>query len=306
MRLLALSLCVTGLFASAASAQLLIPDSGADRIMMFSHVDGSLIDANWITNSGGGWNFITPKEAIQVGNQIWISDQVADAVYRFDFNRNYLGSITAHASGSGNLDNLRGMGWDGNHVYVTTFHSTTALRGMAVYDMAGNPVSFFQNGGSFFDAVPMASGELLVSNSTGGVVQRYLPDGTLLGNFASGFSTPQQVALNDDGSILVVGSLGTAAQRGVYHYDADGSLIRFIATQPALGTTAIRGAHILENGEYLIAAGNGVYTYDYLTDAFTTVLAGVDAQYINYIAIPAPATLPLLMMGVMVRRRRRS
>ena len=57
-------------------AQLMIPDSGTgDRVMLFNAFDGSLIDADWITDVGQPYVFTTPKEAAVVGNQIWVSDQ---------------------------------------------------------------------------------------------------------------------------------------------------------------------------------------------------------------------------------------
>src|SRR5690606_13221331 len=44
--------------ASAAFGQLMVPDLTGRRIMLFSAVDGSLIDANWITEANAvGWTF---------------------------------------------------------------------------------------------------------------------------------------------------------------------------------------------------------------------------------------------------------
>jgi hypothetical protein len=149
---IALALSTALPLASTSSAQLLIPDSGAgDRIMLFSEIDGSLINPNWVTDIGAvGWFFTTPKEAAQVGNEVWVPDQVADAVHRFDFNANFLGSITAHPNG-GNLDNIRGLGTDGTNVWVTVFHGTAAQRGLAVYVTAGNAQNFLPLSASLFD-----------------------------------------------------------------------------------------------------------------------------------------------------------
>ena len=107
------------------------------------------------------------------------------AVHRFDLNRNYLGSITAHPNG-GNLDNLRGFGYDGANVYLTLDHGTAANSGIVRIDpTTATANGFFPNGGaSFFDAQPFGADELLVSNSDADVIQRYRrSDGALLGNF---------------------------------------------------------------------------------------------------------------------------
>ena len=55
--------------------------------------------------------FQTPINAIQVNQEIWVSDQVADAIFRFDLQGNYL-SIVNDNDGDGdtdNLDNIRGI-----------------------------------------------------------------------------------------------------------------------------------------------------------------------------------------------------
>ena len=52
--------------------------------------DVVIVDAN----NDETYNFSTPKEAIQVGNEIWVSDQIEDAVFIFDLAGNYLGGIS--------------------------------------------------------------------------------------------------------------------------------------------------------------------------------------------------------------------
>ena len=85
------------LVSATASAELMMPDSrDGDRIMLFNDFNGALIDANWITDAGGQFIFTNPREAMQIGNQIWVTDQIADTVTRFDLNRNFFGTITAH------------------------------------------------------------------------------------------------------------------------------------------------------------------------------------------------------------------
>ncbi|MEM6401184.1 MAG: hypothetical protein AAF757_13270, partial [Cyanobacteria bacterium P01_D01_bin.116] len=75
----------------SAQSFLMIPDSVGDRILLFDSNDGSLIDDNFIDGSETGDGiFQTPINAIQVNQEIWVSDQVADAIFRFDLQGNYL------------------------------------------------------------------------------------------------------------------------------------------------------------------------------------------------------------------------
>jgi hypothetical protein len=286
----------------------MIPDSGVgDRIMLFNAFDGSLIDQNWITDVGQTYVFTTPKEAALVGNQIWVSDQLADAVHRFDLGRNYLGSITAHPNGA-NLDNLRGFGYDGTNVYLTLDHGTAANSGIVrINGATATPDGFFPNGGaSVFDAQPFGADELLVSNSDADVIQRYRrSDGTLLGNFTGTLDFPQQVAQMDDGSIITLATIASSTTEGVYHFNTDGTLRRFIDTQPLkgqFGEQVPTGAWQLGNGNYIISTGIGIFTYDVAGNSFAQVLGGVSGQYIN--PIPEPTSLGLVGLGALLAMRR--
>jgi len=306
MRLVLISMFVVAASVPTASAQMMIPDSGTgDRVMLFSAFDGSLMNINWITDVGAvGWAFTTPKEAIAVGNEIWVSDQVTDAIHRFDSNQNFLSSITAHPDG-GLLDNLRGMGTDGSKVYLTVFPSTAARRGIAVYNSAGVPGSFFPRDDSLFDVEPFQL-DLLVSNSDNDNIERWNTAGGLINNFRTGVVFPQQVVVLGDGSALAVSTIAANGIEGVYHLNADGSLRRFIDTQAIkdqFGELVPRGANLLGNGNYIITASTGVFTYDPVGNSFVRVLAGVDAQYVTL--IPEPATLALLAVGAFASMRRR-
>ena len=300
------AVCV-GAMGVGASGQLMITDSGVgDRVMLFDSYDGSLLDLNWITDVGAvGWQFTTPKEALAVGKEIWVSDQVADTIVRFDRKRNFLGTITAHPGG-GVLDNVRGMGTDGSRVWLTVFHGTPALRGVAVYDTAGNPLQFLPGSGSYFDAQPFNNG-LLVTSSTSNSVEFWSTAGVVQAPFATGVVFPQQVSLMSDNSVIAVSSIAAAGVEGVYHFNSDGSLRRFIDTEFAkgqFGELVPRGAHVLGNGNYIITTSIGVFTYDPMLDSFAQVVGGVDAQYINVIPTPGGAAL-LCVAGLAAARRRR-
>ncbi len=306
-----LAACAAVSIPSIASAELMIPDSGTgDRIMLFNDFNGALIDANWITDIAQPFVFSTPREAKQVGNQIWVTDQVADAVHRFDLNRNFLGSLTAHPNG-GVLDNLRGIGFDGTTAYVLNGPlgiANDSRRGAVKYDTAGNITGFINIIESPFDVEPFQGG-LLVSDSDTNDIRRFTTGGTFVNNFATDVTFPQQVAVQFDGTVLSVSSIASAGVEGIYHFNADGSLKTFINTEP-IEEMVPQGIHLLGDGNYLLATSTGVWKVADLgggNGQFTSIISGVGAQYINPIVIPEPTGLALLGAGVamsMIRRRR--
>jgi hypothetical protein len=87
MRLSRLSLLLGGaaLMASAAQAQqyMMVPESSNDRVMLFNASDGSIVNLDFIVDAGGTpYDFSTPKDAIQVGSEIWVFDQLTDQIVR--------------------------------------------------------------------------------------------------------------------------------------------------------------------------------------------------------------------------------
>ena len=97
------------------------------------------------------------------------------------------------------------------------------------------------------DVEPFA-GDLLVSNSTTDRIERWTTAGVFVGVFAAGVVFPQQVLRLADGSVLTVSSIATPGVEGVYHFNPDGSLLRFIDTEPlkgSFGEMVPRGAFLL-------------------------------------------------------------
>ena len=307
MRFPRYALAFVALVVPAAAAQLMVVDSGGDRVMLFDSTDGALLDADWLTDAGAvGWFFTTPKEALVVGSEIWVSDQVADAIHRFDLSRNFLSSVTAHPGG-GVVDNLRGLGTDGTNVYLSVFPSSAALRGVAVYDTNGVPQDFFADSGSLFDAEPFLGDFLLTPNSTNGDVERRsITTGAVINNFANDVTFPQQVQVLSDDSVIAVSTIAASGVEGVYHFNSDGSLRLYIDTEnlkTQFGETVPRAAWLLDNGDYLISASTGVYTFDVAEESYARLISGVDGQYINI--IPEPSGLALLLFGAFGVLRRR-
>jgi hypothetical protein len=306
---------VSAAVAQQASAQLLIPDSTNDSIGLYSDVDGSVIDKNFIVdaNDPATYDFSTPQEAIQVGNEIFVSDQNADAIFIFDLAGNYVDKIDS------GLDNVRGLAYEASvdTVYVangggnngapddqivTIDPSTRGITG----SFAFGPPDF-----SPWD-VEVYDGQLLVTDIDGGTlnsegVDVFNFDGSYVGrivavntsNADNGPDFPQQVAgkLGDDG--FLVG--GFSVPSGVYEFDADGDPVA--TYQAGFGP---RGVAELLNGDYLYTNGDGAYTFDPLTDTRTFV-AGSDGsgRLISRVVIPEPATAGLLALAGLAGLRRR-
>lgn len=300
----AIGIAAVLLGAGTASAQMLVVDSTGDRVMMFSSVDGSLIDANWLSDAGAvGWQFSTPKEAQRIGNEIWVADQVEDAVLRFDLNRNYLGSITTGVGGVA-LDNLRSLGTDGSTVWVTS-DGGGVTDTVTAYDTSGNALSSFTvNGSSPFDCEPFM-GDLLITDSGAHAVLRHDMGGGFVNNFATGISFPEQLVVLSDNSVIVADAIDADGIEGVWHYNADGSVRAYLDTQDIGGPT-VRGGNMLDNGDYILAASNGVWTAHYNGASFdyTLITADANGQYVTRM-IPTPGALALLGFVPLATLRRR-
>ena len=158
---------------------LMIPDSVSDRIVLFDPLDGSLIDDNFIDGSvdTGLGIFQTPINAIQVNREIWVSDQVADAIFRFDLSGNYLG-IVNDSDNDGTpegLDNIRGIEFVNGLIYVSNSGTENGAPGdgsvVVVFDTDGNNLGFFDTGDPF--DIRAYNGTLLISDIDEDNIDRY-------------------------------------------------------------------------------------------------------------------------------------
>ncbi|RJP32717.1 MAG: hypothetical protein C4547_13450 [Phycisphaerales bacterium] len=265
--------------APVAQAQLMLVDSGGDRVMLFDPNDGSVLDENWLTDiNAQGWAFTTPKEATIVDGEIWVADQIEDAVHRFDPERNFLSSIETGPNGAP-LDNIRSLGFDGQTVYVVNAAGQIG-NAVVTYDAGGNNTGSFAVNGSCFDAEAF-EGDVLVTNSTTHAVQRYR-NGQFLEDFAVDLDFAEQLVVLPDGTVLVANAIAPAGERGLYHYEPDGELITFVDVQ-SIGNPVVRGGYLLGNGSYLVSSGGGIYTAepDGQGGYIFTKVSDADGQYVT-------------------------
>lgn len=293
-----------------AAGQVMIADSGSDRVSLFNSFDGSIIDLDWLTDIGAvGWAFSTPKEAVVVGGELWVADQVTDAIHRFSMgSHSFLGSVTTGVGGV-TLDNLRSLGTDGSSRVWLTTDGGSVTNTVTTYDFSGNALSSFVVAAtsSPFDA-EMWNGNLLVTDSDTNSVREHMLDGTFVGDFATGLAFAEQLVVLADNSVVVANAIDSNGIEGVWHYNADGSVRAYLDTNlvGAPGGT-VRGANVLGNGNYIIASSTGVWTAEDIGGgvfSYTLITDAVDGQYITFIPAPGSA-LALLGLGVLAARRRR-
>lgn len=256
---------------------LLIVDSGSDTVIKCDSATGGFLSTLCTMPVVG--SAATPKEALQVGSEIWVSDQLQDNVVRFDANGVYLGVVVGPAQG---LDNVRGFEVAGGKIWVTCGSGTYAGQ-VAVFDQSTHEFLFSVNvTGSPFDC-RLFNGEILVSNSATHDIDRISLGGVILGKFVDSTGAdqpldfPQQIT--PSGGDVLVAEFSNPAE--IFRFSSEGVLLEAIDTAPQAG---VRGVYRLTNGRYLFTNGSGVYTY--APGEGTLPLIGGSCQYINRYLIP--------------------
>jgi len=265
---------------------LMVPDSVSDRILLFNPIDGSLENDNFIDGSEdtGLGIFETPLNAIQVDDEIWVADQVADALFRFNLSGEYIG-IVGDGDGDGDtdgVDNIRGIEYAGGLVYVSNSGDDNDAPGdgevVVVFNPEGENLGFFDTGDPY--DIFAFNGELLISdinsNDDGGEdIDRYTLDGinsTLIDTFVesdgeTGIDFPQQISALSNGNLLVA---GFSTPGGFYEYDASGNQANLLNADDGFAER-VRGAYQLENGNILWSGGDGIVSTDPATGENTDI-----------------------------------
>lgn len=296
------SVVAVGFLAAIAQAGgvLMVPESSNDQVMTFDAFDGSLINMNFIdlTSQTGGAR--TPINAVPVGNEIWVTDQLNDNISRWSGAGAFLGHI------GGAMDNIRGLHVNGNTAYVANSGSNNGApgEGVVTIDIGSQSISGSftvgdDNSGDPFDIIDFGNG-LLINDIDGEDLELHDLAGAYLSNFhdsdgLTGIDFPQQMARGLTGSVL---ASGFSLPAGIYEYDGNGNQINYYDVG-----TGLRGIYQLGNGNIMFTDGAGVHIYDIGNDSVSDVVTGVSARYIEL--IPEPASLSLLALGALVGLRRR-
>jgi DNA-binding beta-propeller fold protein YncE len=282
---------VAGLAAHADAQFVMMADSTNNRMVLFDPTDGSLVNGDFFALEGG-----TTVHAMQVGNEIWVSEQIGDRISRWDFEGSSLGAIT------GGLDNIRGMGRIGNTVYVTNSGTNNGAPGNSVvmFDTAGSNMGFFATAGlapSPFGILAYQGGMLVSSSSANDDIHHFDLEGASIGTFhnSAGLNFAEQMTYASNGDILVAGF----SSNNIARLDSEsGDIISSFAASGA------RGVYQLGNGNIMWTSGAGVFIHDVNTGGSTQVYAG-GGRYLDFLNIPTPGVLPMLGLGGMLGARRR-
>ncbi|MEL7313415.1 MAG: hypothetical protein AAFN08_00490 [Cyanobacteria bacterium J06559_3] len=292
-----------------AQSFLMAPDSVSDRILLFDPITGALIDDNFIDGSDetGLGLFTTSINAIQVNREIWVADQVADAIFRFDLTGDYLG-VLSDADGDGDtdgLDNIRGIEFADGLVYVANSGDENDAPGdgevVVVFDPEGNNLGFFDTGDPF--DILAYNGTLLISDvnreSDGGEdIDRYTLDGvdsTFIDTFVesdgeTGIDFPQQITVRASNANLLIG--GFSRPGGLYEFDFEGNPVDFLNAEDGFANI-VRAGYELGNGNILWSGGDGFVVTDPTTgedtDIYTvnTLDFRPSARYIEQLVVPS-------------------
>ncbi|MFQ3587917.1 MAG: PEP-CTERM sorting domain-containing protein [Fimbriimonadaceae bacterium] len=281
------------LVASANPLYVYMPDSTNNRLVLFDPFNGDVVNPNYFALAGG-----TPFHAIQVGNEIWVSEQVGDRVSRWSLTGTPLGAIT------GALDNIRGMALVDSTVYVANSGTLNSAPGAAIrmFSTTGADLGHFATpaSGSPFAILGFQGGLLVASSTANDDVHRYSLTGVSQGTFhnSTNLNFAQQMAIAANGDVLVAGF----SSNNIVRLDpTTGSLI---SSFPASGA---RGVFQLGNGNILWSSGAGAHIYDVTLGTSTLIYSG-GGRHFGLGAVPEPGTMLALAAGlgaIGIRRRRK-
>lgn len=280
------------IFSFDAVAQERIASLQEPFVVLLDPSDGSVTDPTFIdlTPLDQG----TPKALIQVGDEIWISDQIRDRIDRFDLSGNYLSTIGGQVS-NGGLDNIKGMAVVNNsEVWVTNAGTNNDAPGDAIvrYDLDGTNLGSFPTTGSesAFDVIDVG-GEVYISYiSSETKIERRDYSGAVLGNIVEVGVVQfiQQIELNSSNASVyaaVFSSLGGNAS-GLYEFAvSDGAILNYWGAEGSL-----RGVAALEDGNILISNGGGVSILD-PNSGIATPISNESGQFFGRITL-TPCTPP--------------
>ncbi len=246
---------------------LLITDSTSDIVCMFDPYDGTYLgDFCNIPPIHG--TYLTPVNAIPgPDGNIYVSDQVQDAVFVFNSTGTFL---YEYANDTDGLNNVRGIAFRGTHLFVTSGDDY-----VAEFDGPHNRLPDFINDGSEpFDIFFLDDGRALLSDigSTDNV-RLYYANGTLDAVLFQ-ISFPQQI-MNDTvlpGSYLNAGFSGGQ----ITDFDLDGTIVQ---TTPF---SSGRGVYRLGNGNLLVTDSDGVWEISPGTGSIIGQKKGGSSHFIEY------------------------
>jgi hypothetical protein len=229
---------------------LLIPNStsGSRGVYVYDPFDGTYLGTFVLDEV----LFTTPICAIPgPDGNIYVSDQVEDAVHVFDRQGNF---VQTYADAGDGLDNIRGIAFRDDHLFVTSGDAY-----LAEFDGPHSRLPDFVSGVDCFDVLFLENGSALVAD-IGGTDNVRLYDAA--GNFVRtvfNVNFPEQINTDPEGTGTHLNASFSA--NIITDFDTLGGIE---ATTP---WSSGRGIYRLGNGNYLATNGNGVFEIDPVSGA---------------------------------------
>ncbi|MBA4293943.1 hypothetical protein C0431_13360 [bacterium] len=288
--------------ATLAQAQLMIVDSGQDRVVLLDQNNGSIINGSFITDAASAttYDFNLPVMALRVNNEIWVNDRNADAIFRFDTNGSYLSKIT-------DLDDPRSMALINGEVWVANNNTGNGATAGTIrrYSTAGMFVGDFSGATNTFGIVEF-NNRLLVGNWDTEDIDQFDLSGNATGQFHSsdgvtGIDNPHQLFAEGNS----VWAAGFGIPTGLYQFDANGNQTNRFDTSGSLG---LRGVSRLGNGNMIVSGGTRIVSINTVLNSNSDLVnqAGTSWQHItSFEAVPEPTTMTLLGLAAFVALRKK-
>ncbi|MBC6942300.1 MAG: hypothetical protein DWB45_06215 [Xanthomonadales bacterium] len=248
---------------------LMMPDSINNRIVLFNLTDGSVADPDYFALQDG-----RPIHALQVGYEIWVSEQLGDRISRWSLDGAYLGAIGGVAGG---LDNVRGMGFGLDRVLLANAGTDHGAPGSAIvkitYDgVLDGSIAVGAVSSGPFGLLSIGTGYLVSSSAANDDIHRFdlqfAPAGTFHNSAQLDFA--EQMARMPGDGVLVAGF----SSGNLLHLDSSGGVVSSIVAPGA------RGVAVLGNGNLLWTNSSGAHVYDVATQTSTQVYNG-EGRYLD-------------------------
>lgn len=260
------------------------------KIILLNTQDGTLMYDDYIilTSLEPG----TVKHVIRVQDELWVSDQTKDKVYRMSLTGDSLGVI-----GESGLDNLRGMNIINGQVWLGNAGSNNGAPGYAVVQIGlnGTIMGNFQVNGSPWMFLPYAGNHALVSLSDAEGNPSQIAEYDLNGNFVESWNVPgeikfiQQISQTANGNYLAASFSTGTYPSGIHLYNSQGNYLQIIGGTSGGGA---RGCIELGNGNILWTNGQGIHLAD-VTAGTSTLIYDGSFQFLEKITFePAPVLDP--------------
>lgn len=212
----------------------------------------------------------TPKAVKQIGDEIWVTDQLEDVIYRFDMEGSHLGTIV------GTMDNIKGLELINNtEVWLTNAGTGNGAPGDAIVrlDAEGSILGSYSTGSkSSFDIFDTGSDVFISFINEGSPIERWDYDGNYIDNVVAPnqLNFAQQIMITASGDLLV-GNFSTPS--GIFIFDVDtGDQLNYWSQ------TGVRGVMETGDGHILWSNGSGIHRLDPATGSSTMILSG-SAQF---------------------------